>query len=229
MPFLSLSTPPSTTRQRRHRRTDSTRSCRRPSSRRMDRLASHRAQAEDRCGKCARRFREHRRGPYRSTMALPFSSMHLPALHLADANLGPHRSAKIVIGRPTCLAAARTSLIHGAMGLRSSPCEKLSRATSMPAFDELDQTRYMPDVAGPRVQTIFTLRIALPAFIIATEHGRRSWGCAQATATAVRRLSRLSISLMFSTDSPRRFQKDRFGKLYYADSQGVEILRCRSV
>jgi len=83
-------------------------------------------------------------------------------------SLGPGRSTITPISRPAACAAARTA----AMAARCSsghPCDRLTRATSIPSATSAATTPG-PAVAGPSVTTIFVLRIA-PAThaVLATE------------------------------------------------------------
>src|SRR5262245_13581170 len=61
----------------------------------------------------------------------------------------------MVMGRPQSLSAPRISLIGSACSAWV-PCEKLSRATSMPALTSRSSTARLR-LAGPMVQTIFAL------------------------------------------------------------------------
>src|SRR5260221_1485837 len=70
--------------------------------------------------------------------------------------LGPCRSCKIAMGRPSRAATARTRRIVSACS-SSVPCEKLMRATSMPAPASASMLSVLAE-AGPSVQTILVRR-----------------------------------------------------------------------
>src|SRR5262245_5009260 len=71
-------------------------------------------------------------------------------------SFGPCRSAISASGRPSLASASRTRRARSACSSRL-PCERLSRAASMPASTSARTPSAVP-VAGPMVATIFVLR-----------------------------------------------------------------------
>src|SRR5688500_1414381 len=91
-----------------------------------------------------------------STMSLPSSSM-IGAGRSPMRIRGPWRSPSIATGRPTSLAMTRTALMTSAC-CSCVPCEKLMRATFIPAVMSARKTAGDDD-AGPIVQTILVRAI----------------------------------------------------------------------
>src|SRR5213594_3685092 len=82
-----------------------------------------------------------------------------PSPNVPSRIFGPCRSCRMATGRPQRASASRMRRMTSACSA-CVPCEKLSRATSMPAAARRSSCSTVQD-AGPIVQTIFVRRIAL--------------------------------------------------------------------
>src|ERR1051326_2479070 len=106
----------------------------------------------------------------------PGASVTGPDANRPSRIFGPCRSTSTATPRPLASPALRT-LRYEAWWLAWSPWLMLSRATSSPAATSA-ATWPGPDVAGPRVQTIFARRpISAPmVYTIIGPHGYRDQG-----------------------------------------------------
>src|SRR6266516_4412574 len=135
---------------------------------------------------------------------------------------GPCRSPSNATGRPTASAASRT-LAAASRCASGSPCEKLRRATSMPAWiialsvcgDELD---------GPMVQTMRVRRIAL------TWTPQHSWGGAlrrRGLTTSLVPLHAAAHLPLGVDDAALELQRADHGAAHPPHEVGLEAVRRR--